>query len=157
MMKKVLATLALAMVTIIAVAQNDSTSVLTAQDIPTLTARDSLVLKHLYRVMSNANSSTLPRYKLYKTENIYNLIKLDTATGELWQVQYGMNKNSNRMEVVIDETSLLWDFEEPVAGRYELYPTNNVYTFILLDTVKGYAYQVQWNTDPDRRFRIRIY
>lgn len=28
------------------------------------------------------------RYKLYPTENIYNFLKLDTATGKIDQVQY---------------------------------------------------------------------
>ena len=27
------------------------------------------------------------RYKMYKTENIYNFLRLDTKTGKVWQVQ----------------------------------------------------------------------
>ena len=98
-----------------------------------------------------------PRYKLYKTDNMYNLIELDTATGKLWMVQFGMNKKTSRMKVAIDDTPLLWDWEEVIPGRYELYPTNNIYTFILLDTSNGRTYQVQWSMDSDNRFRIPIY
>lgn len=98
-----------------------------------------------------------PRFKLYKTENIYILIKLDTATGALWQVQYGMNNSSSAMESPIDDTSLILADTPLRAGRFELYPTNNMYTFILLDTEKGYSYQVQWNTNPENKFRIRIF
>ena len=98
-----------------------------------------------------------PRYKIYKTDNIYILLKLDTATGRVWMVQYGMGEDTLRMEVAIDETSLLWDFENITNGRYELYPTNNMYNFILIDTQVGATYQVQWHTDADRCFRIRIY
>lgn len=155
-MKRLLTTLLIALLSFVAVAQN-TTNDKKPQDIPTLSVKDSLVLGELYELVSQANSSALPRYKLYKTENTYNLIKLDTATGKLWQVQYGMNKSSTRMEAVIDDTSLLWPSESIVNGRYELYPTNNIYTFILLDTKYGYAYQVQWNTSPEDRFRIRIY
>ena len=61
------------------------------------------------------------------------------------------------MEVVLDETSLLYYWEEAIPGRFELYPTQNMYTFILLDTKFGYTYQVQWSTNPDQRFRSRIY
>ncbi|MBR1578102.1 MAG: hypothetical protein IJ653_05930 [Bacteroidales bacterium] len=98
-----------------------------------------------------------PRYKLYQTENIYNLLKLDTATGAIWMVQYSMNEHADAMEVAIDDSSLLKSSDEEIRGRYELYPTKNKYTFILLDTVWGYPYQVQWSTNPKERFRVRIY
>ena len=94
---------------------------------------------------------------MYKTENMYNLIKLYTATGALWQLQYGMNKSSTKMEVVLDDTSLLYSWDDVIPGRFELYPTQNMYTFILLDTKRGNTYQVQWSTNPDQRFRSRIY
>ena len=57
------------------------------------------------------------------------------------------------MEVAIDDRAL-----SPVRenGRYELYPTQNIYTFILLDTKFGRTYQVQWNTDPKKRFVEQI-
>ena len=98
----------------------------------------------------------VPRYKLYNTENIYNLIKLDTATGALWMVQYGMNENVEALVATIDDSSLLDEGDLVRAGRFELYPTRNIYTYILLDTEKGITYQVQWYTDPEKRFRIRI-
>ena len=118
-----------------------------------LTTKDSTYLQLMKFIAVQLH----PRFKMYKTENIYNLIKLDTATGALWQVQYGMNKSSTKMEVVLDETSLLFYWEEAIPGRFELYPTQNMYTFILLDTKFGYTYQVQWSTNPDQRFRSRIY
>lgn len=99
-----------------------------------------------------------PRYKMYQTENIYNLLKLDTRTGAIWQVQYRM-KNVKASTVPIEYgfsagvtlESLGWD------GRFELYPTKNMYTFILLDTGTGNTYQVQWGTDSDHRFMERLY
>ena len=42
-------------------------------------------------------------------------------------------------------------------GRYKLYPTQNIYNFILLDVIKGYTYQVQWNIDEKKRFVNLIY
>lgn len=120
---------------------------------------DSLIIDAvdcLYYI-AEQSGKIIPRYKMYKTENTYNLLKLDTATGRIWQVQYGMNKSSTKMEVPVDDTSLLWKDEEQQSGRYELYPTNNMYTFILLDTERGYTYQVQWSTNSSERFRSRIY
>lgn len=122
--------------------------------------KDSLYLDYIsdaVEYIAEFIANTQPRYKLYKTENMYNLIELDTATGKLWMVQYGMNKKVSRMKVAIDDTSLLWDWEPKTPGRYELYPTANIHTFILLDTTSGRTYQVQWSMDSDNRFRIPIY
>lgn len=135
-------------------AQTDSTLV-KHSDEPTLSDKENLLLDELESIIKK-RVNTLARYKIYKTQNTYNLIKLDTATGRLWQVQYGMNNSSTRMEVPIDDTSLLSEWANITAGRFELYPTENMYTFILIDTVLGFTYQVQWHTNPNQRFRIPI-
>ena len=156
-MKRLLTTLLIALVSFVAVAQNDTAKVTEPQDTPSLSAKDSLVLMKMYDLVYEANKSALPRYKMYSTDNIYNLIKLDTATGKVWQVQYRM-KSTKSMVIAIDDDSLLWSWEDEIPGRYELYPTQNSHTFILLDTVKGYTYQVQWSTEgSDYRFRERLY
>lgn len=139
-------------------AQSDSTKIATKPESrQVLSVKDSLMLSLIQSYIKDATSQMTPRYKLYKTDNVYNLILLDTAAGRLWQVQYGMNEKSNRMIVPIDDNSLLWSFESPVAGRFELYPTNNMYTFILVDTQIGRIYQVQWSTNSDQKFRIPIH
>ena len=156
-MKRLLTTLLIALVSFVAVAQNDTKKDTIPQDTPRLSAKDSLVLMKMYDLVYEANKSALPRYKIYSTDNIYNLIKLDTATGKVWQVQYRM-KSTQSMVIAIDDDSLLWSWEDEIPGRYELYPTQNSHTFILLDTVKGYTYQVQWSTEgSDYRFRERLY
>lgn len=156
-MNRLLTTLLIALVSFVAVAQNDTTSTVVSQNTPTLLSKDTLLLKQLYSVVSQANTSVVPRYKLYKTENTYNLIKLDTATGRVWQVQYRMGTTES-MVIAIDNHSLLWSWEDEIPGRYELYPTPNINTFILLDTKKGYTYQVQWSTKGSNyRFREGIY
>lgn len=128
-------------------AQNDTTAV----DYR-LSRKDSLILGELEHVAELIQ----PRYKMYQTENIYNLLKLDTMTGAVWQVQYGMNRDADAMQVAIDSWPLVWSSDSH-RGRFALYPTKNMYTFILLDTDTGDVYQVQWNTDPKKRFRTRIY
>lgn len=37
-------------------------------------------------------------------------------------------------------------------GRYDMYPTNNIWTFIIVDTYTGKTYQLQWYTELDRCF-----
>jgi hypothetical protein len=36
-------------------------------------------------------------------------------------------------------------------GRFKLYPTQNIYNFMLLDVIDGFTYQVQWNIDKNKR------
>ena len=121
-----------------------------------LFAQSAEALQHVMSYGSKGEIVT-PRYKLYPTENIYILLKLDTATGALWMVSYSMNTKSDAVEVALDSSSLLKSHEEQIAGRFELYPTKNMFTFLLLDTVWGYTYQVQWSTKANERFRMRIY
>ena len=104
---------------------------------------------------ASAKDST-PRYKMYQTDNIHILLKLDTATGKVWMVQYGTGDNIG-MTVSVDSTSLLIEGAEEVAGRYELYPTKNMYNFIQIDTKQGNTYQVQWSVEPSNRMRVPIY
>ena len=42
-------------------------------------------------------------------------------------------------------------------GRFFLYPTQNMYNFILLDQIDGRTWQVQWNIDKDKRGTWVIY
>lgn len=92
---------------------------------------------------------------MYKTENTYNLLKLDTRTGKVWQVQYGM-KSVKSMIVELNHYGLALE-SLSYDGRFELYSTPNMYTFIMIDTGTGNMWQVQWNTDPDYRFVSPIY
>lgn len=84
------------------------------------------------------------RYKLYPTQNMWTFLKLNTTTGQIRHVQYGMEQQE-RFEYVLNETDLATlNDKKHVRGRYKLYPTQNRWTFILLDTLDGDAFQVQW-------------
>lgn len=98
----------------------------------------------------------LGRYKVYPTTNLYNSLKLDTSTGRVTALQIGVGSSTDRMEYEICD-DIETDYGFQIVGRYELYPTGNNYNFILLDTMYGYAYQVQWSTKSDERGRWRIY
>ena len=43
------------------------------------------------------------------------------------------------------------DIKDTFNGRYELYKTQNLYNFILLDTATGATWQVQWSQDVKSR------
>ena len=51
-----------------------------------------------------------------------------------------------------------WDLESinEEAGRFKLYPTDNTYTFLLLDVIDRWTYQVQWSQNLEERFVVKI-
>lgn len=96
------------------------------------------------------------RYKLYQTENLCTFIKLDTRTGQMWQLQYTVDEEKGRFEYDLNPQPLLLAGMQPVDGRYELYPTKNMYNFILIDQIEGVTWQVQWSLDDDKRMVLPI-
>lgn len=96
-------------------------------------------------------------FRLYPTSNLWNFIKLDTRTGQIWMVQYSLKKESESFTWSVDPRPI----EEPTdenVGRFTLYPTSNIYNFILLDQTDGRTWQVQFSLDDEEKnFRSRIY
>jgi hypothetical protein len=122
-----------------------------------------IVLLLLLLVISAAASddSPLPEptqnpdaiYRIFRTQNIYTLLRLDTRTGIVWQVQWG--DGDHRFIVPISKTVLLpaGTTANPTVlkpGRFTLSPTKNIYTFVLLDQDDGRTWQVQWGTEKER-------
>ena len=97
---------------------------------------------------------TAQNYQLFPTQNIWTFIKLDTRNGKMWQVQYSVGEE-NRMESVLNSIPLAFGNQD-LAGRFTLYPTQNIYNFILLDQINGSVYQVQWSMKEENRGVIPI-
>ena len=112
--------------------------------------RDSLLTNIGQNVRTIADETTglknkVGRYKVYRTTNIYNSLKLDTASGRITALQIGINNDKSRFEYTVCN-AIEDDPKWRIIGRYELYPTGNNFNFILIDTILGRAYQVQWST-----------
>lgn len=80
-----------------------------------------------------ANAQT---FKLYQTDNIHNQLRLNTATGEVYQIQ-----DDGQRFLVHDATTP--NNEKP--NRYALYKTENLWTYILLDKFSGKLWQCQYS------------
>ena len=93
------------------------------------------------------------RYKMYQTENVYNLLKLDTATGKIEQVQWSLDSSNEGSISLNDESLTIY----PRPGLFELYPTKNMYQFILLNKDNGWMWHVQWGMEYSKRWIRRIY
>ncbi len=95
-------------------------------------------------------------YRLYKTKNNYNFIKLDTRTGQMEMVQWS-TKSGGTFTYPLSNEKRVYSLEDEIPGRFTLYATTNFYNFVLLDQIDGRTWQVQWSTDPDEMMVVRIY
>lgn len=102
----------------------------------------------------NKQEYTYSAYQLFPTQNMYTFIELDTRNGKMWQIQWHTESKS-RFSNVLSDISLV-NKDEEKNGRFFLYPTTNLYNFILLDKVDGRTWQVQWGKEEDRAV-IKIY
>jgi len=94
-------------------------------------------------------------YQLFPTQNYWTFIKLNTRNGKMWQVHFTVEKDGTDGELILNSIPLV-DEEKEVNGRFTLYPTENIYNFLLLDQIDGIVYQVQWSVDSDKRGIVSI-
>lgn len=113
------------------------------------------VLKDSKDKAQSAQALNVTRYKLFPTQNMWTFIKLDTKTGQMWQVQYSISNDKERFEYDLNTNSLV-STDKELNGRFELYPTQNMYNFILLDQIDGLQWQVQWSFEKKNRAIIPI-
>ena len=94
-------------------------------------------------------------YRLFSTLNKFTFIKLNTRNGQMSHVQWGTG-NNDHFEYSLSDIPLV-NKEDEKNGRFFLYPTTNIYNFILLDQIDGRTWQVQWSTEEKNRMVLRIY
>ena len=118
-------------------------------EVKRIAERDSI--RHINDSLKQLQVVDIDRYKLYPTQNTWTFLELDTQTGRVWQVQYSVQGSSYRFKTRLNSWSLLEASDLQVSGRFELYPTQNMYNFVLLDKISGKTWQVQWSTEYNNR------
>jgi hypothetical protein len=108
-----------------------------------------IVEKNASTNSENSQTHFEPVFRLFPTQNMWTFIKLNTRNGRMWQVQFDV-QGSNRFETFLNLLRLVEQDKEE-NGRFTLYPTQNIYTFILLDQIDGKMWQVQWAMEPENR------
>ena len=137
------------------IAQTDSISAKTdTVKTPTIDERLESIEQRLEVV--DIDLSLKNRYKLYKTENVYNLLKLDTKTGKIWQVQWHLDDLNKEGTWIINDKDLSYGWGYG-SNSFELYSTNNMYQIILIDKTDGRMWHVQWGIGDKNRWIRRIY
>lgn len=87
-------------------------------------------------------------YKFYQTRNIHNQLRLNTKTGEVYQLQDDGQRFIIKYAVTTNNEQ---------ENRYALFETKNMWTFILLDRCTGKLWQCQYSVDgPEYQFSIPI-
>lgn len=94
-------------------------------------------------------------YQLVPTTNMWTQLLLDTASGRVWQVQFTVNNDAPTGKWAINETSLLPQGATPKNGRFSIHPTQNMFTFLLLDRQDSRIWQLQWSVDSGKRGIVR--
>ena len=98
---------------------------------------------------------TVAFVRLYKhMRRFERLIKWGPASA-WFKLRFAAKDDGGDGEVVLNLLSLV-SKEKEVKGRFTLYPTENMYNFLLLDQIDGDVYQVQWSLDLKKRGVIPI-
>ena len=98
----------------------------------------------LYQV----NGNYIRTYRIFPTTNMGYFIKLNTRTGQMWQIEFDQ-KETNQLEIPLNSLSLV-EKQEEVDNRFILYPTQNSWNFLLLDQIDGKIWQVSWDIKPKK-------
>ncbi len=94
-------------------------------------------------------------YRIYRTDNTWNQLLLDTRNGIMWQIAYGIEEQATRARIPINEKPLA-NGKNAFVGRFTLYPTDNIWTFLLLDQVDGRVWQCQFGTEAGRQMILAL-
>ena len=86
---------------------------------------------------------------------MYNFLLLDTKTGQIEQIQWSM-KSENEIHSTINNVDLTYG-QGYGSRSFELIPTQNMYTFLLVDKTTGRIWHVQWGLESSKRGIWKIY
>jgi len=96
------------------------------------------------------------RFRLFKTENIWTQLLLDTRNGRVWQIIFSIDDKNIRAKIPINNYPLV-EPQQYKDGRFTLYQTENMWNFLLLDQDDGRVWQCQFSMEGDNyRFIIPI-
>lgn len=99
------------------------------------------------------DSEQSQRFELYPTQNTFNFLKLDKKTGKIYQVQWSL-EGEKEFSITLNGIDLSQFSTD--GNCFKLYPTKNMWQFILLDGASGRAWHVQWGFEEKNRWIKRI-
>lgn len=94
------------------------------------------------------------RFELYPTDNIGIFLRLDRMTGCINLVQWSL-ESSKEFSMVLNDQNLAT--LTSVGNCFKLYPTKNMFQFLLLDQSNGNMWHVQWGFKDGENWIKKIY
>lgn len=94
------------------------------------------------------------RFELYPTDNIGIFLRLDKRTGCINLVQWSL-ESSKEFSMVLNGQNL--STLSSVGNCFKLYPTKNMFQFLLLDRSTGNMWHVQWGFKDGENWIKKIY
>ena len=130
----------------------------------------------LFSSLISFGQEDIERFKVYDTDNIYTSLLLDTATGQIWQLQIGLSKAGSKkdkdsvdqLKTVLSDTEYAYT-EEKISEEYNKeykyweadVKNNSEYTAEEIEILKpkplderlksGYTY---WTPTKNGRFKL---
>ena len=95
-----------------------------------------------------ADENYIRTYRIFPTANMWYFIKLNTRTGQMWQIEFDQKK-TKQLAIPLNNLSLVEEQNE-VDNRFILYPTQNDWNYLLLDQINGKIWQVYWDMKPEK-------
>ncbi|MBQ9137392.1 MAG: hypothetical protein IJX65_02000 [Alistipes sp.] len=83
-----------------------------------------------------STTATAQTFRFFQTDNIHNQLRLNTKTGEVVQIQ------DDGQEFLVHPSTTP---DNTISNRYSLYKTQNMWTYILLDSFNGKLWQCQYS------------
>ena len=128
---------------------------------------------HLQIGLGDGKSKTDTNQLKYVLSDVKRAEPVEDIT-EVWSERYDLamkdweeNYNSKPDSIVSAEDKAYWKpytLDEQLSnstiaqnGRFKLYPTGNMFNFIMVDVIDGRTWQVQWSTKKDERVVLKIY
>ena len=83
-------------------------------------------------------------FELYTTKSDLVFLRLDTRYGYIWMIEGSTDSSLTENEQILIHDHPL-DFDnDPFIGRFELFPTKNIYNFMMIDKKLGNVMQIQY-------------
>ncbi len=83
-------------------------------------------------------------FELYTTKSDLVFLRLDTRYGYIWMIEGSTDSSLTENEQILIHDHPLDLDNDPFIGRFELFPTKNIYNFMMIDKKLGNVMQIQY-------------
>lgn len=108
----------------------------------------SLYAADKLKIISEPSQKIDVPYRIYRTDNMWKQLLLDTQTGKLWQISLSYGIDDLKVRKVPINVIPLAKGNNATIGRFTLYPMDNM-NFLLLDQIDGRVWHYQLSIGDD--------